>query len=66
MKKFIIAIEETVVQNFEVGAETLEQAMEIAEEKYNNGEFVLEPGEICFRQMAVVKSDEEMTEWTEF
>lgn len=66
MKNFVIAIEETVSQNFVIEAESAEQAMKIAEEKYHNSEFVLEPGTVCFRQMAVIKPDEEMTEWTEF
>lgn len=64
MKKFIIAIEETVVQEFEVMAEDSIEALEIAEEKYHKGEFVLEPGEVQFRQMASV--GDEPTEWMEF
>lgn len=66
MKKFVITIEETVCQNFEVEAENAEQAMEFAENKYQNGEFVLEPGEVCFKQMAIMKPDDEATEWIEF
>lgn len=64
MKKFIIAIEETVVQEFEVMAEDSIEALEIAEQKYRKGEFVLEPGEVQFRQMASV--EDEPTEWMEF
>ena len=64
MKKFIIAIEETVVQEFEVTAENSIDALEIAEEKYHKGEFVLAPGEVQFRQMASV--GDEPTEWMEF
>ena len=37
MKKYIIAIEETVVQEFEIKADTAEKAMEIAEEQYKKG-----------------------------
>lgn len=64
MKKFIIAIEETVVQEFEVMAEDSIEALEIAEQKYRKGELVLEPGEVQFRQMASVGN--EPTEWMEF
>ena len=64
MKKFTIAIEETVVQEFEVWAEDCFEALDIAEEKYNKGEFVLAPGEVQFRQMASVGDDP--TEWNEF
>lgn len=66
MKHFVIAIEETIVQNFEVEAENAKQAMKIAKEKYHNCEFVLEPGEVCFKQMAVIQPDNVATEWTEF
>lgn len=66
MKKFVITIEETVSQDFMIKAENAEQAIKISEEKYRNGEFVLEPGMVCFKQMTVVKPDDEMTEWTEF
>ena len=64
MKKFTIAIEETVVQEFEVWAEDCFEALGIAEEKYNKGEFVLAPREVQFRQMASV--EDESTEWMEF
>lgn len=66
MKTFTITIEETVSQEFNVEAESAEEAMEIAEEKYNNGEFVLEPGELVCKQMAITSPNDEATEWTEF
>lgn len=66
MKKFVIAIEETIVQDFYVIAENCEQAINIAEEKYKKGEFVLEPGILCSKQMAVLSPADEVTEWTEF
>ena len=66
MKKYRIAIEETCVQEFEVEAEDSALALELAERKYKNGEFVLEPGEPQFRQLAVVSPSDESTEWVEF
>lgn len=66
MRKFIVAIEETVVEEFEVIAENAEQAMDIAKQKYNDCEFVLEPGKLISKQMAIAKPDEEVTEWYEF
>ena len=66
MRKFRIAIEETVGQEIEIYAENAEQAIAIAENKYNNGEIVLELGELKFKQMAVVSPKNEVTEWTEF
>ena len=67
MKKFKIVIEEMVSEEFEIEAETLEEAMEIAEEQYNNGTIVLEPGNLVAKQMMVEDVDTgECTEWTEF
>ena len=67
-KKFVVDIEEMIVQSFEVEAESMEEAMEIAEEKYWNGEFVLESdADVAARQMRASTEDfEEQTEWTEF
>ena len=66
MKKYIIAIEETVVQEFEIKADTAEKAMEIAEEQDKKGMLIISPAEAQFKQMAIVKPDNEATEWCEF
>ena len=71
MKKFIVTIEETVVQDFEVMADNAEEASIIAQEKYRKGVFVLEPGECQYRQLAVHPSEEEIekgveAEWVKF
>ena len=66
MKKYKIAIEETVVQEFEVWAKDNEEAIKMAERNYQNGEFVIENGECQFRQMAIVAPNNELTEWFEF
>lgn len=64
--KYVIAIEEMLSECFEVDATTAENAMQIAEEKYNNGKFVLEPGNLVCKQMAVMSPENETTEWVEF
>lgn len=66
MKKYIIAIEETVSDEFEVYAENDNQAMEIATEKYNSSEFILAPGKLCAKRMATLFPDDAVTEWVEF
>lgn len=66
MKKFKITIEETVSQEFEIEATSLEEAMELAEEQYNNGELVLEPGDVVCKQMQGEDEDGYCTEWCEF
>ncbi len=66
-KKYIITIEEMVSGNFEVYAETDEEAENIAIEKYNNGEFVLEPGNLFSKQMEIHNvTDNEYIDWFEF
>lgn len=66
-KKFVITIEEMVTEDFEVLAETEEEAEVIATEKYNSGEFVLEPGNLVAKQMQIHNvTDDEYTDWFEF
>jgi hypothetical protein len=67
MPKFKVIIEEHVSETFEVEAEDIGVAMEIAEEKYNNGEFVLEPGNLTAKLMMAESDDgKDVTEWVEF
>lgn len=66
-KKFIVTIEETISQDFEVIAENEDDAIDIAIEKYNNGEFCLSPGTLVAKQMAVENvTDNLFTDWFEF
>ena len=65
--KFIITIEEMVTEDFEVFAETEEEAIEIATKKYDSGEFVLEPGNLVSKQMKAHNvTDNTNTDWFEF
>lgn len=66
MKKYLVTIEEQVSQTFEVMAENADSAKRIAEDRYKNGEFVLEPGNVTARRMAVENSDDEAEMWTDF
>ena len=63
--KYPITIEETVAKDFDIEADSAEEAYETAEQKYKSGEFVLDPGECQFRQMAITNPSEESTEWRE-
>ena len=62
--KFIVNIEEVVSENFEVEANNMEQALEFARRAYENGEFVLEPGELITTRISVF--DEVSNEWSEY
>lgn len=66
MKKFVIAIEEKVVQEFEITADSAEKAMEFAKEQYEKGVFVLSPGEAQSRQMAIISPEDKESKWHEF
>lgn len=65
--KYKITIEEHISQAFEVEATDIGEAMEIARKKYDNGEFVLESGEVNAKlMMAEDEYGAECTEWEEF
>lgn len=66
MNKFTIAIEETVVDEFEIVAENEKEALKIAEDKYKNGDIGLCPGELQCKQMAIIPSSGDIMEWHKF
>lgn len=66
--KYTITIEETVAKDFEFEADSAEEVYELVKQKYKSksGEFVPNPGECQFRQIAIAKPGNESTEWNEF
>lgn len=64
--KYTITIEETVAKDFEIEANSADEAYETAEQKYKDSEFVLDPGECQFRQIAITNPSNEATEWRKF
>jgi hypothetical protein len=62
-----VTIEETVCDEFEIEANSEQEAFDLATEKYNCGEFVLEPGNLVIKQMLIsdVKGNQ-ITDWEEF
>ena len=63
--KITVTIEEHISQDFEVEADTLEEAMQIAEDKYRSGEFVVENANVTARLM-MADDGNKQTEWEEF
>ena len=64
---FYVTIEELISQDFKINANSIEEAISIAKEKYNGGKFVLTPGTLIAKQMQAKNEDStEITEWTEF
>lgn len=53
MKKYTVTIEETISQNFEIEAESREEAFKIAEKKYKDGELVVENGNLITTVLGV-------------
>ena len=64
--KITVTIEEHISQDFEVEADTLEEAMEIAKEKYRYGYFVVESYGCPNAKLMMAENDYEVTEWEEF
>lgn len=67
MKKFVISIEERICEDFNIEADSIEEAIKIAEDKYKKGELVLNPGEVQEKlMMAHEPETNESTEWKGF
>lgn len=68
MTKYNVSIEEKLVKTFEVDADDIEQAREIAIEKYNNEEFVLTADDKGTDAEMQIESEDgtESTEWDTF
>lgn len=64
---YSITIEELISQEFKINANSIEEAVSIAKEKYNTGEFVLSPGTLVAKQIYAENKDAtEVIEWTRF
>lgn len=65
--KVLVTIEETISESFEVEADSINEALEIAKHKYNTGEFVIESGNVTNKMIqGIVEGSDEETEWIEF
>ena len=63
---FKITVEESVAKTFEVRGDTAEEALEKAKRLYNNGDLVLDPGDLISKQISITEPISEATEWEEF
>ncbi len=64
---YLITIEEHCSSCFAVQASHFKEAMEIAESKYQSGEFVVDPTPpSCRLMMAQDKESNQLSEWVEF
>ena len=62
----MITIEEIIAKDFEVKADSAEEAYGMAVRNYKSGDFVLDPGDCQFKQIAITAPNNEATEWREF
>ena len=63
MQTYFVTIQETVTDTFEVEANSINEALRIAKEKYNACEFVLEPGTLIDTTMQISNGDDEDSDW---
>ena len=62
-----VTIEETVSDEFEVEADSEEEAFKIASKQYNDGKIVLEPGKLIFKQISIAdEKGNPLIDWGEF
>ena len=64
--KYTVTIEETVIKDFEVEADSMENAIEAAIINYKSGEFVLDPGEVIHKQIRAFYHTQKGSEWRDF
>ena len=66
-KLFQITIEETISEHFHVYAQNIDEAIQMAEDKYDKAEFMLSPGNITNRKIFAVDKDIDLEKgWIEF
>lgn len=66
MKKYVVTIEEVVSEEFVLEADSLDKAIEKTIANYNEGSFVLEPGNLIETNI-LIKNEEnnESSDWFE-
>ena len=66
-RSFLVTIEETISEEFIVTADSIEDAMQIASDKYQKEEVVLSPGNLENKQIMLYdKSNDTYSDWIEF
>ncbi len=66
MKRFVIAVEETITQEFEIYADNEQEALYLMKEGYEKGEIVVNGGEVQSHQLAVIEPVGNSPEWIKF
>ena len=66
MRKYRVVIEETVSEEFEIEANSEEDAVSRAIQEYEAGNFVVGSDNVECRRISVVDKDGELTDWIMF
>lgn len=66
MRTYSVIIEETISEEFEIEANSEEDAVSKAIQEYNKGNFVVGSENVEHRQIAVIGDDGEFKDWIEF
>ena len=66
LNNYTIAIEESFISEFTVYAEDVGDALELAEQKYYSGEFIVSRKDVAHKQMATMAPEGEESEWILF
>lgn len=64
--KIKVIIEEHISDEFIIEADSIEEAMQIAEEKYYDGDFVVDTFGIPTCKLMCADDGERLTDWVEF
>ncbi len=64
--KYTITIKEVVSENFEIEADNIHKALEIAENLYKSGELVLCPGNLIDKKISAKDEKGQYIDWYEF
>ena len=65
-KTYKVIIEETISDEFAVTASSEEDAVKTAMERYKSGEWVLSPGNLLEKKIAVITDGSDASEWIAF
>ena len=64
---YYVTIEKIISEKFKISADSIEEAMNTAEERYKEGTFVLSLGTLVTKQLRIEdESGVEATEWVHF
>lgn len=66
MRKYRVVIEETISEEFEIEANSEEDAVSKAIQEYEAGNFVVGSDNVECRQISVVDKEGELTDWITF